>query len=174
MSQRYLPMEPVSEVVRELLNDEGSEWGSMTELANETGVNPRQLHTIVHQTYKSCSYDLVDKLLTRTHNFMLWYEEPLAPYADESQLPAHGVITGVPKKPKVLCKGCRAELKNSKKTGYCLSCWRKKQRNGIDKKHDLCSCGGMKRKDSIMCRACYKRDRKKFMIRGANGQFLKT
>jgi hypothetical protein len=145
-----IPVDRVQPIVNRLVeerdfldwNDEGA--GGKQILAQDVGLNQRQIHVIQRGEYKNTTESVVDQILMRTGNWHLWYTSPedggLGDYYS-SDPPPPATEKGKNSKKlrthrlKPYC-ACGREIKSNKRNvKQCIVCYRSKQSEGRSRYH---------------------------------------
>ena len=118
-----IPVEAISDILEDLIAERNYETnrgllGGIASLERETGFVSRQIYSIFNGKQASVSYNIVDRILTRTGNFLLWYTHPeLSKYYDEPEQKKS------PRRKPKLCKGCGTNIKQEH--SMCRECYKK-------------------------------------------------
>lgn len=164
-----IPIDDVRPIIQKLISErhyyqENGKWmGGYSILVDEVDrpddrVHAKTISALISPTNPAryVYYNVVDKILTRTNNFQLWYREPLARWYHE---PRERVRPRQHSKTPCTCGNVMA--RESKK---CSECYAKDRAEKREK--NRCRCGKPLSWGSTRCRSCYFEDRRS--LRGAD------
>ncbi len=155
-----IPAEAFRPILQRLIRERDEEatgdgpTGGLARLLRETDrpnerVHSRTLGGVLSGETSTIQFNVIDRILSRTGNFHLWYEEPLCKWFHEPR----NVKPKTNRNRKHECKcGKVIDIRSSQ----CKACW-------LDEKrvYDLtCECGKLKsRKKAARCWECYLENR---------------
>lgn len=160
-----MPVEVVTPILLKLIAERDYQDGERRRggkrlLADETGMDEKRWRDMFTGRQKYVSFGVVDTVLTKTGNWHLWYEMPLARYYDETHTTKLKMGPAKKKRPAKkklrLCERCQEPLKKHG-TRHCMPCYKAIRQE----RRPRCECGALIERRSTQCLECFKVSRGK-------------